>query len=163
MLRWEIVKPLRSKAEVYLIDVAQQIYRMHGPEALENYKKQFYDEPEEDNLPMMQIFEDCKVLIDTIPMCIYDDKKIEDIAEFEGDDPIDCLRYGCKTVKRFLMGEIGNMTEMEKRQSILSEYQRDNDTTRMYRRLEAIERQNQSTMNDCLPVSRRSRFARRIH
>jgi hypothetical protein len=59
--------------------VAQEIYRNYGPSALENYKRQFYDELEEENLPILQIFEGCKILTDTIPMAIYDEKKIEDI------------------------------------------------------------------------------------
>src|SRR5207245_7623152 len=84
----------------------QEIYRIYGPIALENYKKQFYDEPDEENLPVIQIFDQCKVLIDTIAMCIYDDEKIEDVAAFEGDDAIDCLRYFCKAAMQFLDGEI---------------------------------------------------------
>src|SRR3990167_2818860 len=102
-LRWEKIITLKSKEEVYLIDKAQEIYRNYGPEALEKYKKQFYDEQEESNLPIIQIFDCCKVLIETIPMAMYDDKKIEDIAEFDGDDPLDDLRYFCKAVRRFLL------------------------------------------------------------
>jgi hypothetical protein len=160
-LRWEKKTSLRSKSEFYDMSVAQEIYRNYGQNALENYKKQFYDEPEENNLPILQIFEECKILIDTIPMCIYDDKKIEDIAEFEGDDPIDDLRYFCKAAKRFISGEIGNLSAAEKIQSVLSEYKIDNDVTRMYRRMEVLERQDMNTFSDCIPVSRRSRFARR--
>src|SRR5205814_5026170 len=75
-LRWEKKETLKSKELFYDMKVAQEIYRIYGPIALENYKKQFYDEPDEENLPVIQIFDQCKVLIDTIPMCIYDDKKI---------------------------------------------------------------------------------------
>jgi hypothetical protein len=159
-LRWEKIRPLLSKGEYYDLKHAQEIYRNYGPKALEGYKKQFYDEPEEENLPVLQIFESCKVLINTIPLAIYDEKKVEDIAEFEGDDPLDCLRYACKTAKRFLTGEIGNLSLVEKKQEVLSDYEIDNDTTRMYRRLEAIEMHDQHTLNDCIPISRRSRFAR---
>jgi hypothetical protein len=160
-LRWEKKINLRAKGEFYDMAAAQEIYRNYGPNALENYKKQFYDEPEEENLPVLQIFEDCKILIDTIPMAIYDEKKIEDIAEFEGDDPLDDLRYFCKAAKKFIAGEIGNLDLAAKRQNILSDYEVDNDTTKMYRRMEAIEKQDRLTMNDCIPMSRRSRFARR--
>ena len=161
MFRWEKIQPLRAKGEIYDIKLAQEIYRNYGPVVLENYKKQFYDEPEEDNLPILQIFDCCEVLIETIPMAIYDDVKIEDIAEFEGDDPLDCLRYACKTAKRYLLGEIGSLDLVAKRQAVLSEYEIDNDTTRMYRRMEALERQDKDTLQDCIPISRRSRFARR--
>jgi hypothetical protein len=162
-LRWEKKTSVRSKNEFYDMSVAQEIYRNYGPAALENYKKQFYDEPEEENLPILQIFNTCKILIDTIPMCIYDDKKIEDIAEFDGDDPIDDLRYFCKMAKRFINGELGNLSAAEKIQSVIAQREATGDMTTYYRQMEKIERENVLTMNDCIPISRRSRFARRIH
>lgn len=161
MLRWEKKTSLRAKGEFFDMTLAQEIYRNYGPVALENYKKQFYDEPEEENLPILQIFEECKVLIETIPMAIYDEKKIEDIAEFDGDDPIDDLRYFCKAANKFLLGEIGNLSLVEKKQQIIDDLAANSDMTSFYRRMEAIERQDQATMNDCIPISRRSRFARR--
>jgi hypothetical protein len=142
---------------------AQEIYRNYGPNALENYKKQFYDEPDEANLPILQIFNTCTTLIETIPMCIYDDKKVEDIAEFEGDDPIDDLRYFCKAAKKFMTGEIGNMKTAVQTQAVIDKLNQTQDMTSFYRQMEAIERQNAATFADCIPVSRRSRFARRIH
>jgi hypothetical protein len=163
MLRWEKVNTLKAKGEFYDLALAQEIYRNFGPAALENYKKQFYDEEEESNLPVLQIFDTCKVLIDTIPMAIYDEKKVEDVAEFEGDDPIDNLRYACKTAKRFLLGEMGDMSFAIKKQEIIQSLQENGDMTAFYRRMEKIEQDNRDTMQDCMPVSRRSRFARRIH
>jgi hypothetical protein len=162
-LRWEKKVSLRAKNEYYDMEKAQEIYRNYGPNALESYKKQFYDEAEEENLPVLQIFEECKTLIETIPMCIYDDKRIEDVAEFEGDDPIDNLRYFCKAAKKFLNGEIGDMATAEKKQNIISDLHVTGDMTAFYRRMEFIENQDQSTLQDCMPVSRRSRFSRRTH
>jgi hypothetical protein len=163
LLRWEKKISLRTKNEFYDLSVAQEIYRKYGPSAVESYKKQFYDEPEEDNLPVLQIFEECKILIDTIPMAIYDEKKIEDIAEFDGDDPIDNLRYACKAAKRFLDGEIGQIGLAEKKQRVIEDLKISGDMTAFYRKMEAIEMYDQHTLQDCIPVSRRSRFARRIH
>lgn len=162
-LRWEKVVNLKAKGEFYDMALAQEIYRNYGPVALESYKKQFYDEPEETNLPILQIFENCKILIDTIPMCIYDEKKIEDIAEFDGDDPIDDLRYFCKAAKRFLNGEIGNLSHAEKVQAVIAARDETGDQTAFYRKMEHLERQDIATMSSCIPVSRRSRFARRVH
>ena len=93
-------------------------------------------------------------------MAIYDEKKIEDIAEFEGDDPIDCLRYFCKAAKRFIAGEIAGLDVAAKKQMAIEQLQSDRDMTSFYRRMEAIERHDQHTLQDCIPVSRRSRFAR---
>ena len=128
-----------------------------------SYKKQFYDEPEENNLPVLQIFEECKILIETIPMAIYDDKKIEDIAEFEGDDPLDDLRYFCKAAKRFIDGEIGNLSFAEKKQRVVDQFHVTQDMTAFYRQMRYIEQQDFATQQECIPVSRRSRFARRSH
>lgn len=160
-LRWEKTISLKAKGEVYLLDKAQEIYRNFGPDALENYKKQFYDEPEEDNLPILQIFDTCKVLIDTIPMCIYDDKKIEDIAEFEGDDPIDDLRYFCKAAKRYLNGEIGNMDLVARRQQVIQELAESRDMTAFYRKMEHLDKHQDSFPSESIAISRRSRFGRR--
>lgn len=160
-LRWEKKKPLLAKDEIYDLALAQEIYRNYGPVALENYKKQFFDEPEEECLPILQIFDTCKVLIDTIPMCIYDDKKIEDIAEFDGDDPIDDLRYFCKAAKRYIMGEVMDMSLLERRQEAINQLGVSQDMTAFYRKMEWLEKQDKETLNDCIPVSRRSRFARR--
>ena len=167
MLRWEKKISLRAKDAFYDMAVAQEIYRNYGPAALENYKKQFYDEPEEDNLPTLQIFEECKILTETLPMCIYAEDKpgkpSEDIAEFDGDDPIDCLRYFCKASKKFIMGEISGLDLAARRQKAIDDLAASSDMTAFYRRMEMIEKQDKLTINDCIPISRRSRFARRIH
>lgn len=160
-MRWEKVTALRSQEKFYDLALAQEIYRQHGPAALESYKKQFFDEPDEENIPILQIFDTCKVLIDTIPMCIYDEKKIEDIAEFDGDDPIDDLRYFCKAANKFLSGEISGLDIAAKRQQAIDQLAATNDMSSFYRKMEAIEREDQNTLSDCIPISRRSRFARR--
>ena len=162
-LRWEKKITLTTKEQFYDLKVAQEIYRNYGPKALESYKKQFYDEPEEDNLPVLQIFDNCKVLIETIPMCIYDEKKTEDLAEFEGDDPIDCLRYFCKASRQFLNGEIGSLDIVAKKEKIINQLQETQDMTSFYRQMERLEAQDRATMGNCIPISRRSRFARRMH
>lgn len=164
-MRWEKKKLLVSKEQFYDIENAQKIYRKYGPEALERYKSQFFDEPDEDNIPKLQIFDTCKTLIETIPMCIYaEDRKgkpAEDIAEFDGDDPIDCLRYFCKAVNRYLLGEIGNMREAVARQTVLKQLEETGDMTAFYRQMERLEKQNFGTANKQIALSRRSRFARR--
>lgn len=49
----------------------------------------------EDGKPKWQIFSNCTSLIKCIPLAMYDDKKIEDIATepHEITDPLDCSRY----------------------------------------------------------------------
>lgn len=164
-LRWESRSLLQSKEEFYDIAKAQEIYRKHGPEALARYRGQFLDEADEVNIPILQIFKNCKVLIDTLPMAIYQEddkngKKSDDIAEFDGDDPIDDLRYFCKSVKRFLSGEIGNIEHDQKVQQIITELEVNQDMTSFYRQMEMLERKN-TRGQAAVTMSRRSRFGRR--
>jgi hypothetical protein len=141
-MRWEQKTALKAKGEFYDMAKSQEIYRKYGPDAQARYTAQFMDEGEEINLPRLQIFKTCTLLIETIPVCIYDDKKIEDIAEFDGDDPIDDLRYACKTARKYLDGEIGNLALEEKKAEIVADLAVDNDMTRLYRRMEALEKGN---------------------
>jgi hypothetical protein len=157
-LRWESKKSLRSKGEIFDIGLGNKIYRIHGPEAYESYKQQFVDEEDETSIPALQIFDSCKILIETIPVCMYSETKTEDIEEFNGDDPIDCLKFFCKSVKKYLIGEIGNMSHMVKVQNILSELDVNNDQTKFYRQMERLEaRQPLVQMKRSGIISRRAR------
>lgn len=161
-LRWENKRILTSKELFYDLQKAQEIYRRFGPEALDRYRAQFLDEAPEQNLPILQVFDNCKILIDTIPMAVYDEKKTEDIAEFDGDDPLDDLRYFCKAARRFINGEIGNMAHQAKIGEIVKQYEKDQDMTKLYRQMEVAEgRRNNILTAGQMPVQRRSRFARR--
>lgn len=141
-LRWEQKILLRTRESYFDLQLAQTIYRRHGAEALERYRAQFFDEEPEDNLPVLQIFNTCKILIDTIPMAVYDEKKTEDIAEFEGDDPLDDLRYFCKACRRFIAGEVGNMEEQMKIAAVIQNYEQTQDMTMLYRQMEVLEHGN---------------------
>jgi len=164
MLRWDKTNNIKSNESFYDLEKAQQIYRIHGPEALAGYKRLFFDDPEESNLPILQIFNTCKVLIDTIPMCIYNDDKgnPEDIQEFDGDDPIDNLRYFCKAIRRYLLGEIGNINHQMTVQKIVQDLEQSQDMTAFYRRMELVDRQGGSDSNiRQVAMSKHSRFGRR--
>ena len=141
-LRWEQRALLRSQEQFYDLQKAQQIYRRFGLEALERYRSLFFDEADESNIPILQIFRTNPILIDTIPMAVYDEKKTEDIAEFDGDDPLDCLRYFCKICRRFMSGEIGNMNEQLKVNQIIQNYEETKDMNAYYQQLRVMEHGN---------------------
>lgn len=141
-LRWEQKTLVHPHEAFYDIQRAQLIYRLHGPEAAERYRNQFLAEPDEDNIPILQIFKTCTILIDTIPMAVYDEKRTEDIAEFDGDDPIDDLRYFCKFARRFINGEIGNIDHQMKINAIIAKHEEEKDMTKFYRQMEHLEKQN---------------------
>lgn len=163
-LRWENKIPIQSREQFYDLTLASTIFRNFGSAALQKYRAQFYDEAAEDNIPILQIFNTCTVLIDTIPMCIYDEKKIEDIADFDGDDPIDNLKYMCRGIRRLIEGDLGTHMEVALKQAeIIKQLENSQDMTRYYRQMEHIERGNLTTQltGASRYNGRRSRFGRR--
>jgi hypothetical protein len=165
-IRWE-QKPRPSMVEAYDHGKAQEIYRRFGDDALNKYVNLFKPYEPENNLPKLQILSlperpgepIAPVLADTIPVCVYSDKKTEDIAEFDGDDPIDNLRYICKFAERYIQGVPGDLNEVHKRtQAILQEYNTTSDVTRFYRRMEALE-----NLEEEVDFGVRRRTSRRLH
>jgi hypothetical protein len=159
-LRFEPRVTLRSRGEVFDFELAQKLYRLRGPEAYESYKREFIDESQEDNLPILQIFETCPILIETIPVAMYSETKQEDIEEFDGDDPLDDLRYFCKTAKRLINGEIGNLDQSQKIDQIVRELKMYGDMTKFYRRMEKAEDASNEA-ESFRPLYRRGSMSRR--
>lgn len=166
-LRWEPKTTLKSKEVFYDTGKAQEIYRRFGPEALKRYRAQFYDELPETDIPRLQIFEGAApVLEETIPICMYNDDKgnPEDIQEFDGDDPIDNLKYLCRAVKKFLVGELSSeIEETIKRNKIINELRENGDMTKFYRQMEILDgvKTNAIEAGQMKQFVRKSRFARR--
>jgi hypothetical protein len=162
-LRWEQKRLIRSKQDFYDLAAAQRIYRLYGQIALVRYRRQFIDEPEETNIPVLQIFNTCKLLIDTIPMAVYDEKKTEDVAEFEGDDPLDDLRYFCKACRQFLNGEITGFEDQMKVNLVVESFQKHQDVNKHYNEMRVLEHGNNIINIGNPNYQRRSRFRRRYH
>jgi hypothetical protein len=144
-LRWE-QKPLREATEIYDHNKAQEIYRRYGEEGLKKYVDYFKPYEEETNIPKLQILANeagdpvAPVLVETIPVCVYDEKKKEDIAEFDGDDPIDNLKILCRYANKYMNGLLGE--ELEKRkaiQTIVQDLNQNSDYNAYYRRMERLE------------------------
>lgn len=144
-LRWE-QKPKHIVTEVYNPDLAASIFRNFGADAQAKYIAQYTSEPDEDNIPRLQILknaltdEPCApILVETIPIVTFDDKKIEDIQEFSGDDPIDNLRYLCKAVNQYCVGGQDEMERQQAMQDAIKRLHESGDQTAFYRRMEKIE------------------------
>lgn len=138
-LRWEQHRLLLAPSEIYDLDKAAFIFRNFGDEALARYRAQFYDEMPEQNLPKIQFFSHCNVIIETIPTAVYDEKKKEDIKEFDGDDPLDNFRYLCRAVNRYLIGMTDELERKRKIQEAVERLQITQDQTQFYRNMERIE------------------------
>jgi hypothetical protein len=94
----------RARKEVeqgYDPTYAEYLLKSQGINAYHDYLSRLKNPEAESNLPKLQIFNTCKELIRVIPLCVYDEKNKEDVAEFEGDDAYDCLRYILKAIVKY--------------------------------------------------------------
>ena len=106
-LRWKSRPARFNPATGFAQETFDRIFRLYGTQAAEEYKKLFLADPPEEDLPLYQIFDTCPVMVQTLPMVTYAEnktsgKKVEDYAEFDGDDPIDTLRYCMKRAEAFM-------------------------------------------------------------
>lgn len=157
MLRWEPVVTLKAQGEFYNFDTAMHIFRNFGEEALIKYKMQFMDETEEKNLPKIQFFSTCPLVTETIPLAVHDDEKnVEDVKEFDGDDPLDNLRYLSKAAMRYLTGTDEEIVRIRAVNNAMNHLATTQDVTSFYRKMEHIE-----AAKVIKGAVRKSRFSRR--
>lgn len=145
-LRWK-AQPAREDLKVDLT-LAQEIYRLKGPVAHAEYMKQFAPRLPETNLPRLQIFNTCTELISTIPLCVYNadgsKAKKEDVAEFNGDDAYDCLRYLLKGIDRHYEDLKREWKKRLEHQSIMDKFNETQDYNFLHRAMEKYESKHQN-------------------
>lgn len=139
-LRW---KPkhatVKQKLQQYSEETAMWILRNRGMKDYRSYLHSFDDPEPENNLPKLQIFGTCPVLIEAIKACSYDKKNVEDIAQFEGDDPIDTLRYLVDTAENYLDTAEGELKLVQKREALVAKLAASQDWTAFYRNMHVLE------------------------
>jgi hypothetical protein len=123
----------------------------------------FETQKEEDNLPKLQIFNSCPLLIETLPACVYEDspdegKKAEDVKEFDGDDPYDCLRILLGGIKDYQVANAKSLEHAQKSNEALTELA-NGDQTSYYRKMEFLE-SKQGKKQDSSYTFRRRGFRR---
>lgn len=127
---------------------AQEIYMRQGPIAHAEYLKQFRPSLPETNLPRLQIFDTCPELISTIPLCVYnnDGKKAkkEDVAEFNGDDAYDCVRYLLKGIDRHYEDLKREWAKRKDHQAIMDKFNATQDYNFLHRAMERYESEHQN-------------------
>src|SRR5215467_2350022 len=155
-LRWK-QKPVIPQADMptYSEEYAMWLLRNKGMETYRDYLKLF-DPPEpEVNIPRLQIFRCdestheghpncCPLMIDAIRACSYDKKSkegkpAEDVAEFDGDDPYDDLRYAVDTAERYFDSAVSEFQKLQKQDEITRRLSANNDFTAYYRNMRQIE------------------------
>lgn len=139
----------------YSQEYATEILRKFGTAAYHQYLESFQPSAEEKNLPCLQVFSNCVELRKCIPLCVYDDKRTDDIAEFNGDDPYDACRYLVVAADNYKRPN-PEADYQRKRAEVIYQRETSGDETRFYRQMEALERANVN--NFTKPV----RFGRRF-
>lgn len=92
-LRWKPKSISNDVTEKFDEKFSQWLFRNKSQEDYEAYLMKFQEIKDEEIIPKLQIFSQCTNLIEAIKACIYDKTNTEDVAEFEGDDPYDTVRY----------------------------------------------------------------------
>lgn len=139
-LRWK-AKPISVKDAKfsYNEEHAMWLLRNRGMTEYRSYMNSFIPPEPEDNLPKLQIFSSCKLLIDAIKACSYDKKKIEDIAAFSGDDPIDGLRYLVDAAEQYFETAAEEFKRIQKQEELIQKLSVNKDWTAFYRQMRTAE------------------------
>lgn len=158
--RWSERPKGRTPASNFSQDSADRILRNLGLDKYKEYLSSFQEDEPETNLPKLQIFRECKILRKTIPLCVYDDDKKEDVAEFSGDDPYDCLRYLVRVADEHQWGHLlqGQNNVRQTEAKIVDALEKNKDWTSYYRKMEALERKK-TTSRPARPIRMRGRYA----
>lgn len=151
-LRWEPRPKLAVASVVYNHDMAMKLLRIYGEDKYREYLNFFVPEPEEANIPKLQIFShswpegvETKELQDVIPACVPDDTNPEDVKQFPGDDPYDALRMVLKSAARYFEESTDKADEIKKRQEIVDALQVTGNQTSFYMRMEKLEAESGDT------------------
>jgi len=169
-LRWT-QKPFIPPSElpVYSEEYAMWLLRNKGLPEYQAYLSIFSVHEPETNIPKLQIFccnekmhvghsNCCPLMIDAIRACSYakpkDNKPAEDVAEFDGDDPYDDLRYACDSAERYFTEASREFDKVQKQEILTQVLQGNQDFTAYYRNMHAIESVTK-------PIQVVSRFHRR--
>jgi major membrane immunogen (membrane-anchored lipoprotein) len=90
-------------------------------------------------------------MIESIKACNYDKKTkdgkpAEDVAEFEGDDPYDDLRYACDSAERYFEEAGEEFKKVQREAAVLAQLNATQDWTAFYRNMRTIEAGSQQRM-----------------
>lgn len=147
-LRW-VPKPVIKEGVNIIFDQEEADKLRRFSEAAYNKYIELFKPPEiEENIPKLQIIDSATKLIECIPLCVYDEKNVEDVKEWQctedsvGDDPYDCLRYLLKCAHRYVSEAITEFNYRDKEQKIITQLATTNDMTAYYRRMEKLEVEN---------------------
>jgi len=154
-LRWK-EKPVIPTNEMptYSEEYAMWVLRNKGMMDYKAYLALFDPSEPETNIPKLQIFKCeatnhdghsncCPVMIEAIKACNYakpkDNKPAEDVAEFDGDDPYDDIRYACDSAETFFIDAEKEMKKVQAQEQLLETLKNTQDWTAYYRNMRNVE------------------------
>jgi len=162
-LRWTQKPKIKPEdIPVYSEEYAQWVLRNKGLYDYKAYLSLFDPQEEETNLPKFQVFccddssinheghpDCCPVMINAIQACSYDKKSkdgkaAEDVAEFDGDDPYDDLRYALDSAERYFAEAGLEFEKIQKQEALTKALQNTHDWTAYYRNMKTVEQSTQS-------------------
>lgn len=155
-LRWNPKLINQRELGTYDDEYALWIMRNRGMSEYKSYIASFDPQVPESNIPKLQIFAGaCPILIEAIKACSYDrpksNKPAEDVAEFEGDDPIDALRYMVDAAESFFDDANEEMKRAQRQDELIRKLQGNQDWTAFYRNSAKLESESEEYIK---PVSR---------
>lgn len=157
-LRWRAKYIPQQDARAYSDDYASWILRNRGMNEYKSYIDSFNPIQPEENLPKLQIFNSCPLLNSTIKSCSYDSKNVEDVAEFNGDDPYDSLRYLVDSADKYFNEAADEFKKIQETQGIVDKLKEQSDWTAYYRNMRTVEK-----VDRMAPVARYSMAGKYRH
>ena len=159
-LRWK-KKPTIPPEELppYSPEHALWLWRNRGEIEYRAYLQMYEPPKDETDIPKLQIFRCdeentehyghpncCHLLIETIKACTYDkpknNKPAEDVAEFEGDDPYDGIRYLVDAAEQWFETAAEEFKKIQAQEAIAQKLSADKDWTAYYRNMSRVESVN---------------------
>lgn len=153
-LRWAERPPRFDPKGGFDAERALYILRNDGGVAHDDYIRAFLPDREERVIPRLKISSNCPELIDVIQQCSYDEKKVEDVAKFDGDDGYDCLRYLLKEAHYYLTDAKKDYEQRIAIQKVVKELKSTQNWSRYYRQMEKLE----SSARKFLPAVRQENW-----
>lgn len=143
-LRWKPKRLPVYEERIYNHEHSLWILRNRGEKEYHSYIDSFKPPEEEKNIPRLQIFNTCPLLITAIKTCIYekagaDGKPPEDVAEFDGDDPYDGIRYMVDSAERYFADSSKEFQKVQEREILAKRLEANQDWTAFYRTARTLE------------------------
>jgi len=145
-LRWKPKYLPAFETKTYNPEHAQWLIRNRGMKDYESYLRSFEPPKPEENIPRLIISDECPLLINAIKSATYAKPKnnvpAEDVAEWDGDDPYDGIRYLCDAADRYFVEAKVEMEKLRKQENLISQLNSTQDFTAFYRNAKRLESEN---------------------